>query len=68
MLTSDYLRRLPALKYEDSTKLYFVGFVVITAVTVKTAVFWDIKTEFVLHRRHITSPLQGQAGYCYVTF
>jgi hypothetical protein len=25
-----------------------------TAVTVKNAVFWDIKTQFVLHRRHIT--------------
>jgi hypothetical protein len=25
----------------------------------KTAVSWDIKTEFVLHRSHITSPLQS---------
>jgi hypothetical protein len=25
----------------------------------KNAVFWDIKTQFVLHRRHITSPLQS---------
>jgi hypothetical protein len=24
----------------------------------KNSVFWDIKTQFVLHRRHITSPLQ----------
>jgi hypothetical protein len=24
--------------------------------------FWDIKTEFVLHGRHIKSPLQSPAG------
>jgi hypothetical protein len=34
----------------------------------KNAVFWDIKTQFVLHRRHITSPLQSPAGNCYVRF
>jgi hypothetical protein len=33
-----------------------------TAVTMKNSVFWDIKTQFVLHRRHITSPLQSPAG------
>jgi hypothetical protein len=33
-----------------------------TAMTVKNSVFWDIKSEFVLHRRHITSPLQRPAG------
>jgi hypothetical protein len=27
----------------------------------KNVVFWDIKTEFVLHRRHITYPLQRPA-------
>jgi hypothetical protein len=32
----------------------------------KNADFWDIKTQFVLHRRHITSPLQSSASYCYV--
>jgi hypothetical protein len=35
---------------------------IFTAVTMKDAVFWDIKTPFVLHRRHITSPLQRPAG------
>jgi hypothetical protein len=35
---------------------------VFTAVTMKNCVFWDIKTHFVLHRRHITSPLQSSAG------
>jgi hypothetical protein len=37
-------------------------FEVITAVAMKNAVFWDIKTQFLLHRRHITSPLQSPAG------
>jgi hypothetical protein len=32
----------------------------------KNAVFWDIKTEFVPHRRHITSPLQSPDGQCCV--
>jgi hypothetical protein len=31
-------------------------------------VFWDIKTQFVLHRRHITTPLKSPAGECYVRF
>jgi hypothetical protein len=34
----------------------------------KNSVFWDIKTKFVPHRRHITSPLQSPAGKCYVIF
>jgi hypothetical protein len=34
----------------------------------KNVVFWDIKTQFVPHRRHITSPLQSPASYCYVRF
>jgi hypothetical protein len=32
-----------------------------TAVTMKD-VFWHIKTKFVPHRRHITSPLQSPTG------
>jgi hypothetical protein len=40
----------------------FVRFEVFTAVTVKNAVSCDIKTQFVLHRKHITSPLQSPAG------
>jgi hypothetical protein len=31
----------------------------------KNAVFWDIKTQFVPHRRHITSLLQSPAGEFY---
>jgi hypothetical protein len=48
------------------------AFEVFTAVTmknvfeiftaVKTVVFCDIKTYFVPHRKHITSPLQSPAG------
>jgi hypothetical protein len=34
----------------------------------KNVVFWDIKPHFVPHRRHITSPLQSSADYCYVRF
>jgi hypothetical protein len=33
-----------------------------TAVTMKNVVFWDIKPLFVLHRGHITSPLQSPGG------
>jgi hypothetical protein len=48
--------------------MYLVRFEVFTAVTMKNVVFWDIKIQFVLHRRHITSPLQSPSGYCYVRF
>jgi hypothetical protein len=34
----------------------------------KNVVFWDIRTQFLPHRRHITSPLQSAAGYCYIRF
>jgi hypothetical protein len=34
----------------------------------RTIVFWDVKLQFVLHRRHITSPLHRPAGKCYVRF
>jgi hypothetical protein len=39
-----------------------VIFEVFTALTMKNVVFWDIKIQFVLHRRHITSPLQSPAS------
>jgi hypothetical protein len=39
-----------------------VRFEVFTAVTMKNVVFWDINPQFVLHRRHITSPLQSPAS------
>jgi hypothetical protein len=34
----------------------------------KNAVFWDVETQLLLHRRHITSPLQSPASYYYVRF
>jgi hypothetical protein len=40
----------------------YVKFAVFMAVTMKNAVFWDVKAQFVPHRRHITSPLQRPAG------
>jgi hypothetical protein len=45
-----------------------VRFEVFTAVTMKNVVFWDIKTQFLPNRRHITFPLQSPAGICYVRF
>jgi hypothetical protein len=36
-----------------------VRFKVFRAVAMKNAVFWDIRTRIVLHRRHITSQLQS---------
>jgi hypothetical protein len=32
----------------------------------KNVVFWDIKTQFVPHRKYIKFPLQSPAGYCRV--
>jgi hypothetical protein len=34
----------------------------VTAVTMKKVVFWDIKTQFVSHRKHITFPLKSPAS------
>jgi hypothetical protein len=34
----------------------------------KNVLFWNINTQFVLHRRNITSPLQSSAGLFYVRF
>jgi hypothetical protein len=56
--------RITRIQSLDSVKprQCYVRFEVFTAVTMKIAVFWDIKTQFVRHRRHITSPLQSPAG------
>jgi hypothetical protein len=43
-------------------KIPLVRFEVLTAATMKNAVLWDIKTQFVPHRGRITSPLQGSVG------
>jgi hypothetical protein len=34
----------------------------------KNGVFWDIRTQFLLHRKYITSPLQSTGGESYVRF
>jgi hypothetical protein len=39
-----------------------VRFEVFKAVTMKNAVFCDIKAQFVPDRKHITSPLQSPTG------
>jgi hypothetical protein len=56
---------LPMSSWRDALNLMFitvVRFEVSKAVTMKNVVFWDIKTQVVPHRRHITSPLQSPAG------
>jgi hypothetical protein len=40
----------------------FVCFGVLTAVTMKNAVFWDKETQFLPYRRRITSLLLSPAG------
>jgi hypothetical protein len=50
------------IQRKSSNVPYTVRCEVFTAVTMKNVVFWDIKPQFVLHRRHITSPLQSSAG------
>jgi hypothetical protein len=50
------------IKKKKTSSVGFIRFGVFTASTEKNVVFWDIKTQFVLHRRHITSPLQGPAS------
>jgi hypothetical protein len=32
-------------------------------MTMKNVVFWDIKAQFVTHKKHITSPLLSPAGF-----
>jgi hypothetical protein len=39
-----------------------------TNIFLQNVVFWDTKTQFVHHRRHITSLLQSPACWCYVRF
>jgi hypothetical protein len=51
-----------AAMHMSSTSPSDVRLEVITAVTTMNVVFWDIKTQFVLHRRHIKSPLQSSAS------
>jgi hypothetical protein len=54
--------RLQRVLNDDNNLILHVRFEVLTTVTMKNVVFWDIKTQFVTHRRHIKSPLQCPAG------
>jgi hypothetical protein len=45
-----------------------LNFEVLSAVTIKKAVFWDKTSQYVPHWTHITSLLQSSAGQCYVRF
>jgi hypothetical protein len=60
-LPKDYVLVLD-ITIELSVSETLLRFEVFTAVTMKNAVFWDIKTQIVLHRRHITSLLQRPVG------
>jgi hypothetical protein len=56
---------MTACAYRDSIEVdnfIYLRFAVFTAVTMKNVVLWYIKPQFVLHRRHIKSPLQSPAG------
>jgi hypothetical protein len=48
----------PYFSSTESSRLLLFRFEVFAAVTMKNSVFWDMKTQFVLHRRHISPPLQ----------
>jgi hypothetical protein len=63
-----YPAQRPGFQPESSRQVVWVRSEVFTAVTMKNAVVWGIKTHFVLLRRHIPSPLQSPASYCYVRF
>jgi hypothetical protein len=52
------LNSIPNVVFVENVD-YFVRFEFFTAVTMKNVVFWDMKPQLVLHRRHITSPLQS---------
>jgi hypothetical protein len=43
-------------------ELGLVRLEVSAAATTRNAVFWDIKTQFIPHRKHIASPLHSPTG------
>jgi hypothetical protein len=78
LTTHSALKRWGREEYQRHTRIFckqcqqaphaFVRSEVSTEVAMKSAVFLDLKIQFVLHRRHITSPLQCPAGQCHVRF
>jgi hypothetical protein len=61
-------RAIKRITIKITTVINHSRFEISTAVTMKNVIFWVINTQFVLHRKLITSPLQGQACECYVRF
>jgi hypothetical protein len=57
-----FVKHMDILLSTWTTCIYNVRFEVFTTVTMKNAVFWDVKTQFVPQSRHITSPLESPAG------
>jgi hypothetical protein len=62
---SSYLEILIVKQTNQENKLRFEIF---TAMIIKNSVIWVMEAQFVLHKGHITSPLQSPASYCYVRF
>jgi hypothetical protein len=60
-IVTEIVKKIPHILFNLKVS-YHVRFQVFTAVTMKDAAFWDIKTRFVPHRRHIMSPLQSPAS------
>jgi hypothetical protein len=60
-ITIDF-RSVSLAKFDVKLVFKYVRFEVFTPVTMKNVDFWDIKTHFVPHRRHITSRLQTPAA------
>jgi hypothetical protein len=58
VLTRGTRRHIP----EDGILKSYIAITGWVAVSMKNAVFWDIKSQFLPHRRHITSSLQSPAG------
>jgi hypothetical protein len=52
-----YLNYVSLRTYEQ-----LAGFEVLMTVTMKNVILWDVKPQFVLHRKHITSLLQSLAS------
>jgi hypothetical protein len=46
-----------AREHSTVTRVEYVRFEVFTAANMKNAAFWDIKTQFMPHRKHIMSSL-----------
>jgi hypothetical protein len=53
---------LPLIEISTRVRNKIIRFEVFTAVTMNNDVYWDIITQFVPHRRHITSLLQNPDG------